>query len=144
MEKVTFDRASAARKFNCQVWLCRQGIRDWLVHVARSVHTSQFVPVCSVMAEVSRTTGAVDSDVEFDEDMSQSDGKAEAGPVLPDSSNHTQRAKLFATVVGAITSHEWSTSCHRVRQRLFLRQSHCVGAFTSWLETSSHQLASYS
>ena len=100
MEKVTFDRASAARKFNCQVWLCRQGIRDWLVHVARSVHTSQFVPVCSVMAEVSRTTGAVDSDVEFDEDMSQSDGKAEAGPVLPDSSNHTQRAKRVPVAIG--------------------------------------------
>ena len=77
------------------------------------------MPVCSVMAELSRTTGAVDSDVEFDEDMSQSDGEAEAGPVLRDSSNHTQRAKLFATVVGAIKSHKWSTSCHRVRQRLF-------------------------
>ena len=96
-----------------------QGIRDWLVHVVRSVHTSQFVPVCSVMTELSRTTGAVDSDVEFDEDISQSDGEAEAGPVLRDSSNHTQRAKLFATVVGAIKSHKWSTSCHRVRQRLF-------------------------
>ena len=69
--------------------------------------------------------------------MSQSDGETETGPVLPDSPHHTQRAKLFATVVGAIKV----TTGVPIAIGLGKGATPLRWCFQNVLETGSHQLA---